>query len=145
VAKQVCIDASLAIEWLLPEIQDGAADALRHDWNVRQVRLVSSPLFDAEVTSTLRRQVYSGKIPPEEGEIAFELYLGLGVRTITNPSVARLAWEMARRFNMPRTHDLQYLAVAELVDCPLWTCDRRFVNSLGDKVPRIRLAGDFGK
>lgn len=100
-------------------------------------------MFNVEVTSTLRRQVYFGKLLPEEGEMAFQLFLELGVHTIDHTSVTRLAWEMAKRFNLPRTYDLQYLAVAEVADCPLWTGDRKFVNSLQNRTRRVKWVGDY--
>ena len=142
-SNQVCIDASLAIEWLLPEKRNREGDALRHEWNLSRIELVSSPIFNAEVTSTLRRQVFFKKILPEEGEAAFRLFLEMRVRTVAHPSVTVLAWEMAKKFNLPRTYDLQYLAVAELIDCPLWTSDKRFVNSLQNKVGRVKWLGDY--
>jgi len=144
-SNQVCVDASVAIEWLLPEKTDLVAEALRHEWNLMHTELVSSPLFNAEVTSSLRNQVYFKKILPEEGEIAFQLFLEMGIRTINHPSVTTMAWEMAKRFNLPRTYDLQYLAVAELIDCPLWTNDRKFINSLQNRVQRIKWVGDYGR
>jgi len=87
--------------------------------------------------------VFFKKILPEEGEAAFRLFLEMRVRTVAHPSVTVLAWEMAKKFNLPRTYDLQYLAVAELIDCPLWTSDKRFVNSLQNKVGRVKWLGDY--
>lgn len=144
-SNQVCVDASVAIEWLLPGKGDIVVESLRHEWNSADVELVSSSLFGAEVTSTLRNQVYFKKISPEEGETAFQLFLEMGVRVINHPDVTTLAWEMAKRFNLPRTYDLQYLAVAELIDCPLWTNDRKFINSLQNRVQRIKWVGDYGR
>jgi predicted nucleic acid-binding protein len=107
--------------------------------------MVGPAMFYAEVTSVLREHVFWGKILPEEGEEALSICLDIPVRTVDNPEVYRRAWELARRFNLPRTYDMQYLAVAELEDCEFWTADRKLANSLRNKVKRIRWVGDHGK
>ena len=140
---RVCIDASLALIWLLPAERNKIADALRQKWDEDGVEIISAPLFHAEVTSVLREQVYFEKLLPQEGEEAFSTYLEMGVRSIDSPEIQRKAWELARRFNLPRTYDMQYLAVAELNDCELWTNDKRLVNSLQGRVSRIKWIGDY--
>lgn len=143
--KSVCIDASLALTWLLPTQQSDAANALRQEWDRAEVQLVSPPLFHAEVTSVLREQVYFQKLLPEEGEEAFSIYLDMGVKSLNSPDVIRKAWELAREFNMPRTYDMQYMAVAVLEDCEFWTGDRRLANSLQDKVDRVKWVGEYNQ
>ncbi len=139
--SNVCVDASLVLTWLLPTEQNKVTNALHREWYKKGVEIISAPLFHAEVTSVLREQVYLRKLLPEEGEEAFSAYLEIGVRSIDNSRIQEVAWELAKRFNLPRTYDMQYLAVAELMDCELWTNDKRFVNSLQDKVSRIKWAG----
>jgi predicted nucleic acid-binding protein len=140
---RVCIDASLALTWLLSVEQNEIADALRSKWDDAGVEIIAPPLFHAELTSVLRQQVYLKRLPPEEGEEAFSTYLEMGVKSIDSPRIQEMAWELAKRFDLPRTFDMQYLAVAELKDCELWTNDKRLVNSLGGRVARIRWLGDY--
>ncbi len=52
---------------------------------------------------------------------------------------------MAKEFNLPVCYDMQYLAVAELEDCELWTSDERLVNSLSSQNKRIKWVGDYSK
>lgn len=142
---KVCIDASLALTWLLPAEQNEAANALRREWDKEGMELITTPLFHAEVTSVLREQVYFRRLLPEEGEEAFSIYLDIGVRSIDDPEVQKKAWELAKKFNLPRTYDMQYLAVAELENCELWTSDKRLANSLQGRVKRIRWVGEHIK
>jgi len=67
------------------------------------------------------------------------------VKSIDDPEVQKKAWELAKKFNLPRTYDMQYLAVAELENCELWTNDKRLANSLQGKVKRIRWVGEHIK
>jgi len=142
---RVCIDASLALTWLLPADQNEAANALRREWDKEGMELITTPLFHAEVTSVLREHVYFRRLLPEEGEEAFSIYLDIGVRSIDDPEVQKKAWELAKKFNLPRTYDMQYLAVAELENCELWTSDKRLANSLQGRVKRIRWVGEHIK
>ncbi len=141
--SSVCVDASLALTWLLPAERNEAANALRREWYRNSTEIMTAPLFHAEVTSVLREQVYFNRLLPEEGEELFSAYLEMGVRGIDSPEIQKKAWELAKRFNLPRTYDMQYLAVAELNDCELWTNDERLVNSLQGKVSRIRWVKEY--
>ena len=141
--KKVCVDASLALAWLLPAEENQVANALRREWDERGIELISPPLFHAEVTSVLRQQVYYKRLLLEEGEEAFSLYLDMDVRTVDHPRLQEVAWELAKRFHRPRTYDMQYLAVAELEGCELWTADRRLVNALRGRTSRVKWLGDY--
>ncbi|MDH5365239.1 MAG: type II toxin-antitoxin system VapC family toxin [Dehalococcoidia bacterium] len=141
--SSVCIDASLALTWLLPAERNEAANALRRGWYRNSIKIMTASLFHAEVTSVLREEVYFGRLLPGECEEAFSAYLEMGVRGIDSLEIQKRAWELAKRFNLPRTYDMQYLAVAELNDCELWTNDKRLVNSLQGKVTRIRWVGEY--
>jgi predicted nucleic acid-binding protein len=127
----------------LPSQQDDAADALRLEWAYSGASMVSAPLFDAEVTSTLRMKVFQAVLNMVQGEQAYRFYLELGVRCINHTSIIRTAWDMAKQYHLPRTYDMQYLAVAELLDCPLWTNDKRLVNSVQGKNGRVKWIGDY--
>lgn len=140
---KVCIDASLALTWLLSVEQNEIANALRWKWDDAGVEIIAPPLFHAEVTSVLRQQVYFKRLPAEEGEEAFSTYLEMGVKSVDAPGIQKRAWELAKKFDLPRTYDMQYLAVAELKDCELWTNDKRLVNSLQGEVSRIKWVGEY--
>ncbi|MFC1977744.1 type II toxin-antitoxin system VapC family toxin [Chloroflexota bacterium] len=142
---QVCVDASLAILWLIPTQQDPLAESLLQSWDQAGTEFIGPPLFDAEVTSTIRRHVYFKKLLPAQGEKAFLFYRELGVKIVSPPELPRVAWELAKEYHQPRTYDMQYLAVAELEDCELWTADSRLANSLKGKAKRIRWLGDYDK
>jgi predicted nucleic acid-binding protein len=57
-------------------------------------------------------------------------------------SIQASALEFATRFNRPKAYDAQYLALADLLGCELWTADRRLVSAVGDKLPWVRWIGE---
>ena len=142
-SDRVCVDASLALTWVLSVQSNERADALWRRWLNDGVGLVGPPLFRAEVTSVLREEVYFKRLLPEEGEQAFTLYSGIPIAIINHSSIYRTAWELAKKYNMPRTYDMQYLAVAEMEDCELWTLDKRLVNAVSGKNKRVKWVEDY--
>ncbi|MBM2825419.1 MAG: putative nucleic acid-binding protein, contains domain [Dehalococcoidales bacterium] len=144
-SNSVCIDSSLALAWLLVAQQNDNADAIRQEWSEKSVELLGPPMFHAEVTSVLRQQVFFKRILPEEGEELFSVYLEIPIRIIDGQQIYRKAWELAKKFNLPVCYDMQYLAVAELADCELWTADKKLASSLKGKAKRIRWVGEAEK
>jgi predicted nucleic acid-binding protein len=139
---QVCVDASLALKWFLPIQQDPLADSLLDRWDQAGTELVGPPLFNTEVTSIIRLNVYNKRLLPQQGETAFQSFRELNVKIISPSILSLVAWELAKKHNQPRTYDMQYLALAELVDCDLWTADLKLVNSLQGKNKRVRWIGE---
>jgi len=140
--SQVCIDASLAIEWIIPTRNDLLAESLLQAWDQTGTELVSPPLFDAEVTSVIRRYVYLQKLLPGQGEKAFAFFRELGIKILSPPGLSQKAWKLAKEFNSPVGYDTQYLGLAELADCELWTADKRLVNTVHSKYKRVKWVGD---
>lgn len=119
----VCVDASVAVAWLVASQANQYTNALRREWYEQGIELVGPPMFRSEVPSVLRGEVFFKRMLPEEGEEAFAVYSSIPIRIVDGPMVYRLAWELARECNQRRCYDMQYLAVAELEDCEL--LDRR--------------------
>jgi predicted nucleic acid-binding protein len=142
-STSVCIDANIAVAWFFDEEYSNNAAALWRQWRGRGIQMLIPALFNAEVTSAIRRRVYLKQILPEEGEEAFSIYLDIPVRVIDGQHVYRRAWELAKEHNQPCTCDMQYLAVAELEDCELWTGDRRLADSLRGRTKRVKWVGDY--
>jgi predicted nucleic acid-binding protein len=140
--SHVCIDASLAVRWVLPTEQDSIADSLLQAWDETGIELIVPPLFDAEITSAIRKHVHLKQLLQRQGEQAYRLYRQLKIMTISPNNLSEIAWRLAVKFNQVRTYDMQYLALAELEDCEFWTADKKLVNSLRGKTERLKFIGD---
>ncbi len=88
----------------------------------------------------LREHVYHGRISAEDGEEAFATFMNMKVRSLAPASLQLHAWSLAQRYNLPRAYDAQYLAVATVSGCDLWTADRRLVNAIN--APWVRWIGE---
>jgi predicted nucleic acid-binding protein len=141
--NRVCVDASVAVAWMLTDRYSENAYLLRRSWNETGVEMVAPALFHAEVTSAIRKQVYFKLILPDESEEAFSLYQRIPIQIVDGIEVYRKAWQLSKEYNLPVCYDMQYLAIAEILDCPLWTNDKKLVNSLHGRSEHIKWLGDY--
>ena len=66
--------------------------------------------------------------------------LSLPIELRTDADLHVRATDLAARFGLPAAYDAHYLALAERLGAPLWTTDRRLVNSVQAALPWVQLA-----
>lgn len=90
--------------------------------------LMAPHLMPVEVANILRRAAVSGDFSSDVATLAHGDLLRLRVQLFPYEPVAERAWEL--RENIPM-YDSWYVALAEAVDSPLATLDRRLSRSPG--------------
>lgn len=136
---EICLDASLIIDLLLPSDLTPSVEALWQRWQAEGIRLIAPPFFYVETTSVVRNKVFLRRVPDERGEEAFRQLWELGIVSVDFPGLHHRAWELARDLNRPEAYDAQYLAVAEHRDCEFWTTDQHLFNAVHRHLPWVRL------
>jgi predicted nucleic acid-binding protein len=112
------LDASVAIELFA---RDHVADlGLRH--RVLTGRAAAPELIDLEVCNVMRRLVRQGVLQPGEATEAVRDVRDAPVLRVGHRQLIDRAWEL--RDNLS-PYDASYIALAELFDVPLVTCDAR--------------------
>jgi predicted nucleic acid-binding protein len=120
----IVVDASAVLELLL---RAGRADALEARLFGGET-LHAPHLLDLEVAQVLRRYERAGELDSRRGREALEDLAGLRIeRYPHHPFLARV-WSL--RANATG-YDACYLALAEALDAPLLTRDRRLVGVPG--------------
>lgn len=96
---------------------------------------ISAPhLLDIEVLSALRGLVLGGKIDQYTADEARRAHFSLSItRHITSPLADRI-WHLRHRYT---AYDASYLALAEALDAPLYTCDAKLAGGGHDAVIRV--------
>lgn len=140
---KVCIDASLALKWVLPETYTDRAQKLLRDWITKGYTLIAPTLFIYEVTSALRNKVYRQIITKEEGFSALNQIRRGRIELIISPNLVERAWAISEDLELPTAHDAFYLALAKEEGCEFWTADKNLVKTL--KRHKIRWAMWIGE
>jgi predicted nucleic acid-binding protein len=138
--RSLVIDASLAIRLILPDPRRAALRARMERWLQEGYEWVAPDLWLYEMTSALCKGAFFGLLTAEEAEASLALVSALPVQLVAaDAEQARLAFAWTRRLNRAAAYEGFYLALAESLNCELWTADRRLHNAVG--LPWVRLAG----
>jgi predicted nucleic acid-binding protein len=119
----IVVDASVVVDLLL---QGGDAASL----SVRLLdpgQVLNAPhLLDIEVAQALRRYARIVDIDAARGRAALEDLADLPIERYPHALLLQRIWTY--RDNLT-ADDATYLVLAEALDCPVWTRDRRFAAS----------------
>jgi predicted nucleic acid-binding protein len=121
----IVVDASTVVDFLLERGPLG-------DWAAERIRTADSlhapHLLDFEVASGIRRKAAVGEIPHRRGRAALT---DLGDMRLTRyPGVALVDRMWALREGLS-AYDASYVALAEALEAPLVTTDRRLAATSG--------------
>jgi predicted nucleic acid-binding protein len=128
----IVVDASAVLELLL-----------RTEKGVRvQERMLDSGeslhaphLIDIEVSQTLRRLVILKEITAARGKQALEDHVALHIKRAEHKDLLERVWSLRDSIT---AYDAAYVVLAEILDCPLLTCDAKLARSHGHRA-RIEL------
>lgn len=121
----IVLDASVVIELVLGteagrEVARRIADP--------ELTLHVPHLIDLEVAQVVRRYVLAGLVSVERGRCAIELLADLDLERHPHEPLLGRIW--ALRANLT-AYDAAYVALAEILDAPLLTRDRRLAAASG--------------
>ena len=85
-------------------------------------------LIDAEVGHALRRRVAAGKLGDDRASAALTKLTRLPLRRIVHTGLLARAWQLRDNVSF---YDGLYVALAEALDAPLITLDRRLARAAG--------------
>jgi predicted nucleic acid-binding protein len=120
----VVVDSSVVVAALVDDGPDGA-------WARAGVSgaVLSAPAhLYVEVSSVLRRTVVSGRLGRDIAALAHRDLVQLPVTTFPFEPLADRVWELHPTVT---AYDAAFVALAEALDTPLWTLDRRLARASG--------------
>jgi predicted nucleic acid-binding protein len=121
----IVIDASALLEALL---QTPAAAAVEERLFGEGLPLHAPHLIDLEVTQVLRRYEATGQVDAARCQDALDELQEFSLRRYQHDVLLPRVWEL--RYNLT-AYDAVYVALAEALDAPLLTRDRRLAASAG--------------
>ncbi len=139
----IVLDASTALKAILPNPLQAQCQALIQTFSV--VQLAAPALWRYETTSAVTRAVHFRDLTADEGRHALDMLDQLKVHLFV-PDIEQnqIAFEWTLRLNRAAAYDSYYLALAQTLDCALWTADNRLFNALKqEQLPWLRRVEDF--
>ena len=142
-AKALCLDTSVLIQYLVPEGLQVQAEALVLEAVENTVRIVAPAFAWAEIGSVLRKKIRAGLITSEEAQGCFDDFCQLPIEYIDTDQIRAKAWEIAEQYQLPTLYDAAFLACTESVGmvCQFWSADKTLLNQLGQKLAYVRELG----
>jgi predicted nucleic acid-binding protein len=129
----IVVDASALLEALL---HTPAAAAVERRLFCPSETLHAPHLIDVEVAQVVRRHAAAGTIEPDRGRAALADLADIPLRRYPHAFLLPRVWQL--RANMT-AYDAVYVALAEALDAPLLTRDRRLAAAAG-RHARVELA-----
>ena len=122
-SRLVC-DASAIVTVLLDSGDDGAWLARR----LAAAELIAPALLPFECSNVIRRHELGGLISSDQAAQAHADLLDLPIDLFPYESLAQRVWQLRRNLT---SYDAAYVALAEALDAPLVTLDRRLSEAPG--------------
>jgi predicted nucleic acid-binding protein len=127
------VDASVAVQWVLPEPQSDRANALLLNGEA----LVAPDLVYAEIGNAIWKRGVQGEISAVDAIQALATAVGLFTTLLPMAELAARATELAIALKHP-IYDCFYIALAEREKAPLITADKRLV-AVGKQAKRVEV------
>ena len=118
------VDASVLVAALV----DSGDDGPWAETAIAEGGLVGPELVLVETANILRREARSGHLSRVEAALAFRSLLRLDVELFPFMPFAERVWDLGDNLT---SYDAWYVALAEALDCPLVTLDRKLGRAAG--------------
>lgn len=137
------LDSSVFLNNYLNEDLVDLSSAILAGLSDAGVTLHAPALLLYEVNSALRNAAQRNRVTQESALISLEHFLRMPIQYHFESALVRRGFEIASESSLPTTYDCQYLALAERLECDLWTADRKFCVAVSDDHPEVRWLGEW--
>ncbi|MCY3942211.1 MAG: type II toxin-antitoxin system VapC family toxin [Gemmatimonadetes bacterium] len=137
-ANVVVVDTSIAFKLLVPEPDSHIADEIWSTWMAYGVRIAVPAVFVAELSNAMHRSIAEGETTLERGIAGLLEMLEMDLEVHDMTPLTRRALQLANLIEQGAVYDSFYLALAERLDCDLWTADNRFHRAASAHSDRVR-------
>src|SRR5262249_40857045 len=140
--RQVVVDASLGLKWLVEEEHTPEAWRLLDNWRTEGTDLLAPSLFYYEIANALAKRLRRGEFTLGQTVGRIRLMAEAGPTLWSDIAIHLRAIELVHRFGFSSAYDAHYLALAEAQGCELWTADQRLWNSVKHELSWVHCIGE---
>lgn len=140
----VVVDTSIALKWVLSEVDSDIALALVIEWTKKKVDIIAPALLIYEATNILYRDARADKIAFDTAKNGIDVILErVALEFLQEPTLSIRAMEFAHKFGLPASYDTHFLALAERKGCELWTADTRMYKAVKGQIDWVHSISDY--
>lgn len=136
----IVVDANFCYRVFVPNAQQTALRQQVNLWRNTNVLLHAPTLWHYELVSTLTKAVHFGQFKKDEAQIILD-HLNTFEIELHPPDadLGKMAFAWTLQLQRAGAYDSFYLALAQKLQCELWTVDRRLYRAA--KVTWVRYVG----
>ena len=140
----IVVDASVAAKWIFTEEYSAQARALLRATLQAAERITAPPPLPVEVTNIIRQRMRQETLSISEAQERLAAFLTVPLTLRAPRTLYRRALALAAQYDLSATYDAHYVALAQVLDCILWTDDQRLLRALGGHLSFVHRIADYG-
>ena len=119
----VVVDASLAVKWLVEEDDSDKAHAILQSWVDRGITRIAPYLMPSRSPTLSIGGVLRGELNVVDSQRMIARLLESRLELHQPPNLHVRALQIASQLKQSTAYDAHYLALADSVNCELWTAE----------------------
>ena len=132
----------MAVKWLVTEEYTEEADALARRWLAEGTQMVAPYHMRVEATNAIYKRLVRGERTLEAVAVGIEVLLTMNIEFRDVSGLHIRATQLAAELRQGAVYDAHYLALAESLECELWTADQRFQRAASAAGRGVRWVGE---
>lgn len=108
-------------------------------WIENSVEMVAPTLIMFEAASVIRNKLHRKLINETDASEIIERMKHIDMTLVYTDELLESAWEIGSHLKVPVLYDCFYLALAQLLNAPLWTADAKLYQAARDLKPAPQL------
>lgn len=127
--SQTAIDASFLLKLFLPEEHSDKVHELWSSWIEDSVEVVAPTLIMFESASVIRNKLHRKLLNKTDAAEIIKRMKRMDMTLVYTDELLESAWEIGQHLELPTLYDCFYLALAQLLNAPLWTADEKLYRT----------------
>ena len=127
--SQTAIDASFMLKLFLPEEHSDKVHELWSSWIEDSVEVVAPTLIMFESASVIRNKLHRKLLNKKDAAEIIKRMKRMDMTLVYTDELLESAWEIGQHLELPTLYDCFYLALAQLLNAPLWTADEKLYRT----------------
>ena len=127
--KQLVVDSSVAIKWVLPQPNSPQALDILEQHQTGKLRLLAPDLIYAEIGNIVWKLSHFGRLSQDDGLKALQLFQSIKLGITPSQALLETAYQFALTYKRT-VYDSLYVVLNQRSKCSLVRDDNKLVNAL---------------